>query len=81
MSEWRAVALGDVVDIFDFKRIPLSSAQRSSRKGPFPYYGAQGVIDQCHVVKPVPMRARLIRLDDGRLERAGRSGLAGVRVS
>jgi len=29
----------------DQKRVPLSSAQRVTRKGPFPYYGAQGVID------------------------------------
>jgi len=25
--------------------VPLSSAQRSARQGPYPYYGAQGVID------------------------------------
>ena len=45
MSEWREVALGDLIEVFDHKRIPLSSAQRSTRQGSFPYYGAQGVID------------------------------------
>lgn len=45
MSAWETVKLGDVVDIFDYKRVPLSSAQRATRKGPYPYYGAQGVID------------------------------------
>lgn len=45
MSEWREVKLGDVVDVFDHRRVPLSSSQRSSRRGPYPYYGAQGVID------------------------------------
>ena len=45
MSAWETARLGDVVDIFDHKRVPLSSAQRTTRKGPFPYYGAQGVID------------------------------------
>ncbi|MEX2620740.1 MAG: restriction endonuclease subunit S [Egibacteraceae bacterium] len=45
MTEWREVLLGDVVDVFDHKRVPLSSAQRSVRKGPYPYYGAQGIID------------------------------------
>lgn len=45
MTEWRETTLGDVVEIFDYKRVPLSSAQRSRRQGPYPYYGAQGVID------------------------------------
>lgn len=45
MSAWETVRLGDVIDVFDHKRVPLSSAQRATRKGPFPYYGAQGVID------------------------------------
>jgi len=45
VSGWEAASLGAVVDIFDQKRVPLSSAQRATRKGPFPYYGAQGVID------------------------------------
>ena len=29
----------------DYKRVPLSSKERSMRKGIYPYYGAQGVID------------------------------------
>jgi len=45
MNEWREVRLGGLVDLFDYKRVPLSSQQRSTRPGPFPYYGAQGVID------------------------------------
>lgn len=45
MNEWESVKLADIIDLFDQKRVPLSSVQRASRKGPFPYYGAQGVID------------------------------------
>ena len=45
MTEWRETTLGEVVDIFDNRRVPLSSAQRANRQGPYPYYGAQGVID------------------------------------
>lgn len=45
MSKWTTTPLGELVDILDSKRVPLSAAQRSLRKGPFPYYGAQGVID------------------------------------
>lgn len=37
--------MGEVIDILDHKRVPLSSAQRATRGGPYPYYGAQGVID------------------------------------
>lgn len=45
MSEWAEVPLGELVDIFDNRRVPLSSTERMMRQGPFPYYGAQGVID------------------------------------
>ena len=30
---------------FDKERIPLSSSERESKKGKYPYYGAQGIID------------------------------------
>ena len=39
------VSLGDVIVLEDSKREPLSSMQRVNRKGQYPYYGAQGVVD------------------------------------
>jgi type I restriction enzyme S subunit len=42
---WQQTSLGEVIDIFDHKRVPLNSSQRAARRGPYPYYGAQGVID------------------------------------
>lgn len=42
---WGLCSLRDVVDIFDSKRIPLSGAERSTRKGSFPYYGAASLMD------------------------------------
>ena len=45
MSEWKEYKLGEVVNILDSKRIPLSSKERSARQGCYPYYGAQGIID------------------------------------
>ena len=45
MGEWKEYKLGDVVNILDYKRVPLSSKERSTRKGCYPYYGAQGIID------------------------------------
>ena len=37
--------LGEVINILDYRRIPLSSKERKSRSGNYPYYGAQGIID------------------------------------
>lgn len=37
--------LGEVLDNYDYLRKPLSSMQRASFKGIYPYYGAQGIID------------------------------------
>ena len=45
MEEWKEYRLGEVVNILDYKRIPLSSVERKTREGGFPYYGAQGIID------------------------------------
>lgn len=45
MNEWKTYNLGSVIDIHDSRRIPLSTMQREKRKGRFPYYGAQGIID------------------------------------
>ncbi len=44
-SHWDSQSLLDVLDLFDTKRVPLSSIQRASMKGPYPYYGATGIMD------------------------------------
>lgn len=45
MSDWTTYNLGSVIDVHDSRRVPLSTMQREKRKGKFPYYGAQGIID------------------------------------
>ena len=45
MSEWKEVKLEEILIIYDKKRRPLSSIQRSSFQGQYRYYGAQGIID------------------------------------
>ena len=45
LSEWKQVSLMDVVDLHDSRRVPLNNAERASRKGPYPYYGANGQVD------------------------------------
>ncbi|PWH12853.1 MAG: restriction endonuclease subunit S [Anaerolineae bacterium] len=42
---WEVETLGDYCINFDSKRVPLSGRDRANRKGPFPYYGAAGVLD------------------------------------
>jgi type I restriction enzyme S subunit len=37
--------LAEVAEFLDGKRVPLSEKERAKRKGPYPYYGASGVID------------------------------------
>ena len=45
VSDMKEVTLGEIVDIYDYKRVPLSVMERSKRQGPYPYYGASGIID------------------------------------
>src|SRR5258705_7744065 len=40
---WRRVRLGEVTQNHDAVRVPVKEADR--RPGPFPYYGASGVVD------------------------------------
>lgn len=42
---WRATTLGEVIEISDSKRIPLSGREREARQGTYPYHGAASVMD------------------------------------
>jgi len=42
---WRCANLGDVIEVFDSKRIPLSRLERGKRPGHYPYHGAAAVMD------------------------------------
>lgn len=42
---WHSGSLGDVIDIHNSRRVPLSRREREQRRGPFRYYGATGIID------------------------------------
>ena len=42
---WEVGELGEIIEILDRIRIPLNSRQRSQRQGPYPYYGAAGIMD------------------------------------
>lgn len=42
-GEWRERTLGELTDNFDGIRVPVKEADR--RVGPYPYYGASGIVD------------------------------------
>jgi len=44
-KEWDVVKVGEVAEIHDSKRIPLSEMERGKRRGSYPYCGANGIID------------------------------------
>jgi type I restriction enzyme S subunit len=43
--EWGVLELKNVLDFLDGQRIPLKSEDRYFMQGPYPYYGASGIID------------------------------------
>lgn len=44
-TPWPRCPLGELVDNYDGQRVPIRLLDRASRKGPYPYYGASGIID------------------------------------
>ena len=42
-SDWSEYMLGELTDNFDSVRVPVKQAER--RPGPYPYYGASGIVD------------------------------------
>ncbi|MDA9917720.1 restriction endonuclease subunit S [Pontimonas sp.] len=44
-SGWKVNPLESVIELLDSKRVPLNRAERKARPGPYPYFGATGVLD------------------------------------
>ncbi len=44
-KDWEVVGIDELAHNHDGKRVPLKQADRDKRSGPFPYYGASGIID------------------------------------
>ena len=42
---WTTAHIPEIADVYDSRRVPLNGAERSTRKGPYPYYGANGQVD------------------------------------
>jgi type I restriction enzyme S subunit len=62
-EEWEVVRLGEIVEIYDNKRIPLSEEERANRKGIYPYCGANGIID--HIDNYIFEGEYLLLAEDG----------------
>ncbi len=60
---WRRRTLSDVSLNFDRMRVPLSVMEREKRRGPYPYYGAAGVLD--HVDQYIFEGRYLLMGEDG----------------
>lgn len=43
--EWEISELGEIIELFDSKRIPLSKNERQKREKIYPYYGAASLMD------------------------------------
>ena len=74
--ETKKYRFDEVTINFDKKRIPLSSAQREKRQGPFRYYGAQGVID--HVDDYIFDGTYLLIAEDGENLKSKKQNIAQV---
>ena len=59
--EWPRRPLGELTDNFDGQRMPVKQADR--RRGPYPYYGASGIVD--HVDNYLFDGAYLLIAEDG----------------
>ncbi len=43
--QWAETSLSEATDNLDSRRVPVEASERTTRKGPYPYYGASGIID------------------------------------
>jgi len=62
-SPWPPRPLGQLVDVLDHKRVPVSAKERASRPGGVPYYGAAGQVGW--IDKPLFNEPLLLLGEDG----------------
>ncbi|MEM8995421.1 MAG: restriction endonuclease subunit S [Acidobacteriota bacterium] len=44
-AHWKLSKVKNELENLNYRRIPLSTSERNHRQGPYPYYGASGIID------------------------------------
>lgn len=67
-SAWPPVRLDELAGNHDRRRVPLSSSQRGERRGPYPYWGANGILD--YVDSYLFDGPHVLLAEDGTVERA-----------
>lgn len=60
--------LGDIVELFDYQRRPLSTMARAKMQGKIPYYSANGIID--HISKSIFHGQYILVAEDGSVRTA-----------
>lgn len=45
-DSWGTATFGALTNNYDGRRVPVKSVDRTKRQGPYPYYGASGIIDR-----------------------------------
>lgn len=75
-ESWQLNTLQSITENYNYKRIPIKSDDREKRRGPFPYYGAQGIID--HVDSFIFEGEYLLIAEDGQNLRTRRNDIAFV---
>lgn len=61
--DWTVEPIENVVDILDSLRKPLNAGERQNMQGPYPYYGANGVVD--HVSRWIFDEPLILMAEDG----------------
>lgn len=62
-TRWKVKPLGRLVEVLDRLRKPLNKRERNGMRGPYPYYGANGVLD--HVSQWIFDEPLLLMAEDG----------------
>ncbi len=60
---WEVKLVQEVFEVLDRRRKPLNKSQRESMRGPYPYYGANGVVD--HVSDWIFDEPLILMAEDG----------------
>ena len=42
---FQSFCIEEIGELLNHQRVPLSTLERANRQGPYPYYGASGVVD------------------------------------
>ena len=74
MAVWPKRKLGELIELYDHRRVPLNSRERATRQGPYPYYGASGIVD--HIDEHLFEGRHILIAEDGENLRSRKTPIA-----